>query len=60
MTTDTSRNLTETQNKLAMSNARVRKLEDKLLKLKTMIKMYSAIDTEASKLLIEYIDEEVK
>lgn len=60
MTTDTSRNLTETQNKLAVGNARVRKLEDKLLKLKTMIKMYSAIDTEASKLLIEYIDEEVK
>lgn len=60
MTVDTSKQLVAAQNNLAMSNARVRKLEEKLLKLKTMIKMYSAIDTEASKLLTEYIDEEVK
>lgn len=60
MTTDISTRLTETQNKLAMSNAKIRKLEEKLNRLKVMVKLYSAIDTEASKLLIEHIDEEVK
>jgi len=60
MTTDTSTRLTEAQNKLAISDAKVRKLEEKLNRLKVMVKLYSAIDTEASKLLIEHIDEEVK
>jgi len=60
MTVNTSTQLTKVQNDLAMSNAKVRKLEDKLIQLKTMIKLYSAIDTEASKLLTDYIDEEVK
>lgn len=60
MTIDTSTQLTEAQNKLALSEAKVRKYEEKFLKLKTMINLYSAIDTEASKLLTEFIDEEVK
>ena len=45
------------KDKLVLERRKRMKLEDKLMRVKTMIKMYSAIDKEVANTIVESVDE---